>query len=152
MNDPLQRLKIMPWAGLFQVAALTTVIAIALDLMLIGLVTYSPLTQQVIQLLFADPLDTIMNVVVYVGVGALAVYVMETVFRKLIINIANLWGLVFCLAVVMIMASMLENLLGIPSLLIGSEQGSLLGLILGVFATTWKYWRYSSSCSRRRYR
>jgi len=142
----------MPWARLFQVAALTTILAIALDLMLLGLVIYSPLMREALHLLFADPLDVVMNVIVYVGVGALAVYVMETIFRKLIINVANLWGLVFCLAVVMTLASTLENLFGIPSLLIGAEQGSLLGLVLGVFATTWKYWRYSSRSGCRRCR
>jgi len=152
MNDPIQRLKAMPWAGLFQVAALTTAIAIALDLLLIWLLFHSPLTQAAFRLLLAHPLDAIMNVVVYVGIGALAVYLMETVFRKLVINIANLWGLIFCLAVVMTIASMLATSINLPSFLVGASQGSLMGLVIGVFATTWRHWRYSSAGSCRRCR
>lgn len=137
MRDPVYRLKIMPWGKLFQGAALTTVVAVLLDLALLILAVQVNLLARTLQLLFAPPLGIIMNIVVYVGVGVMGIRLLERFFPQLSLNSANLWGFLFCLMVVMALTSFLP----IPGLLIGASQGSVLGLLVGVFIGGMRYWR-----------
>jgi hypothetical protein len=64
-----------------------------------------------------------------IGVGAMAVYLLERFYQKIIINTANLWALVLCLAVFLL----LKSLLPLMPILISLDQLQLVGIILGIF-------------------
>ncbi|MDX2216810.1 MAG: hypothetical protein SFY66_26325 [Oculatellaceae cyanobacterium bins.114] len=140
MQNPVQRLKLIPWRDLLHVAGLALLLATFLDTVLAYLHLKNALVGDIFDLLLTPPLAVIMFVAVFAGVGALAVFLMERCFRQLIINTANLWALVLCLIIVIAIKAVLP----IPSLLLQADQASLMGLIVGVFLTSWKYWRYSS--------
>jgi hypothetical protein len=139
MRNPVQRLKLIPWLDLLQVAGLTVLLATFLDSVLVHLYIQYKLAEDAFNLLLTPPLGDLMAVALAAAIGALAVFLMERCFQRLVINTANLWALVFCLAI----AIALRALLPIPSLLLGSSQTSLLGLVVGVFVASWKYWRSS---------
>jgi hypothetical protein len=140
MNDPVRRLKTMPWLTLLQIAALTLLVVALAEFVILVLYSYVTVVRQALDMLFAPPLAIIMTIAIAGLVGALAVYLMERFFQRISINIANLWGLVLCLIVMIAVKSILP----VPNLFISLEQTSLIGLILGVFLKSVKYWkRYS---------
>lgn len=136
MSNPVQRLKLIPWLGLLQVAGLTILLVTFLDGLLAYLYATSQLVRDVFGLLFAPPLGNLLLLAIAVAVGAFAVYVMERGFQHLTINVANLWALVFCVAITLSIRSALP----VPGLL-GADQTTLIGMMLGVFLGSWKYWR-----------
>jgi hypothetical protein len=135
MSNPLRRLKFLPWTILFQDAALTVLIATLLDILIGSLNT--PLVRQAYTLLFSPPLGILMLIAVSMAVGALAVYLLEKIFRQVVINAAVLWALIPCLVIMIILKSWLP----IPFVLVDANQSSLLGIVLGVFLKGWNYWR-----------
>lgn len=127
----------MPWLTLFQVAALTLVAVTLLEFVIFTLYAYNLVVRQALNMLFSPPLDIILALAIAGAVGALAVYILERFFQHTPINTANLWGLVLCLIVMVAIKSFLP----IPSLFLSLGQTSLMGLVLGVFLKSVKYWR-----------
>jgi hypothetical protein len=72
-----------------------------------------------------------------IGVGALAVHLLDQFQRQIFINLGVLWGLIACLVVMV----WVRSLSGIPSLLPPS-QPALMGLIIGVFWRGKNHWRW----------
>ena len=73
---------------------------------------------------------------VAVGVGALAVYLLERLDR-LSINTASLWTLVLCLALLLFLKSLL-----LPTVLVDvNNEIQLVGIVIGVFWKSRPYWR-----------
>jgi hypothetical protein len=135
--NPVHQLKRMPWAALFQCAGATVALVTILDILLQQLYWRVPLVHRAIEILFTPPLGLILLIATYCGIGALAVYLLERKFQNVIINVANLWGLAFCLILLLIAKSFLP----IPSFIVGSGQGYSWGIIVGVFMISRKYWR-----------
>ena len=134
MRNPLQQLKYLPWLELFQVAALTTLIVTALDIVLIQIIlTLLSQTSSV----FIGTLISLSIFASAMGIGALAVALMERFFQQIYINTAILWALVFCLALLLLIKSYLQ----IPVLLTGMGYPQLIGIILGVSIKGRRYWR-----------
>lgn len=71
------------------------------------------------------------------GIGALALRVMEQVFRQIFLNTGVLWALVACLAVVLFIKSWLP----IPALLVTVGSSQVVGAMLGIFVVGKRYWR-----------
>jgi uncharacterized membrane protein len=71
-----------------------------------------------------------------VGIGALAVYLLEK-FYRLSVNTAVLWALVLCLAVCLVV----KSLLPIPDVLVKFNEIQLMGIAIGVFWKGRPYWR-----------
>jgi uncharacterized membrane protein len=69
---------------------------------------------------------------------------MERFFRQLIINTGMLWALILCLIVTISIKSIIQLFIPFPGLLLNLNQESLMGLVLGVFLVSWKYWRNST--------
>ena len=134
MRDPLQRLKYLPWLELFQAAALTTLIVTVLDIVLIQILLILPPQPSTF---FATILASLSIFAAAIGIGALAVYVMERFFRQIYINAAILWALVFCLALLLLIKSYLR----IPILLTGISYLQFIGMILGASLQGRRYWR-----------
>ncbi len=127
MSNPLRRFRHLPWKALIQSALLTVAIATVVDwLILVGL--RFQLIAQTLTLLYSGSLSPIMGLAVALGLGALAVYLLNRVFHQSIRNSANLWGLILCLIVVLMVKSWI-----IPGLILHSQQMAIIGIVLGVF-------------------
>ena len=137
MANPLRRLKFLPWRSLLQVSALTTIILVVLEFLLTLGYTQSPAINRTLSFLYTGSLGLLMTFFTAIGVGAMAVYLLERFYQKIIINTANLWALVLCLAVFLL----LKPLLPLMPILISLDQLQLVGIILGIFWKGRPYWQ-----------
>ncbi len=143
MANPLRQLKYLPWTSLIIASSMTLAIAITLELVL-GL-TYNQLDEgtqfTIVRILAAtlySPLLSLFTIVaIGVGIGALTVFLLETLKKKVFINAGVLWALILCLIVGLIIRSYIP----IPVFLTNVNQRQLVGMILGVFWKGKRYWR-----------
>ena len=136
MGNPLQRLKYLPWRSLFLLSSLIAVIVTAIDYLVVIGYNYSLVIQRTLTLLYTPPMGILVDFAFVVGIGALAVYLLEK-FSRLSINTAVLWALVLCLAVCLI----IKSLLPIPDVLVKFNEIQLMGIAIGVFWKGRPYWR-----------
>lgn len=137
MTNPLRRLKFLPWRSLIQVSALTTILVVVLEFLLTLGYTQSPTIKRTLSFLHAGPLGLLMTFAIAVGVGALAVYLLERFYQQVIINTASLWALVLCLVLFLL----LKSLIPLMPILVTLGQIQLIGIILGIFWKGRPYWR-----------
>lgn len=137
MRNPLHRLKFLPWLPLFKISSLMTIIVIVLDFLIVLGYSRSLAIKRSLSLLYAPPLGILVSFAVVVGVGALAVYLLERLCPQVIINTATLWALVLCLALCMVV----KALLPLPSVLVDLDETQLIAIIIGVFWKGRPYWR-----------
>ncbi|NEO21975.1 MAG: peptide chain release factor 1 [Moorea sp. SIO1F2] len=135
MNDPWNTFKQQPWLPLSKVAALTTVLVVALENLLIWVLTQSETFRL---LLFSRPLAIIWFMAAAIGVGVLGVYICERWQSQVFLKTSSLWALVLCL----IVGLLLKSQLPIPFGLVGFSMNAVIGVILGVFWKGRPYWRY----------
>lgn len=133
MTDPLRRLKFLPWRSLFQVAALTILIAAVLDFLLRLGYTESALIRSSL----SSPFALFIGAAAGVGVGTLAVYILERWYSQVVINAGILWALILCLALGLVV----KLLLRLPGILIGLDEIQLITIVVGVFWKGRPYWR-----------
>lgn len=138
MRDPLSRLKTIPWLILLQNAALSVLAATALDLVLLQALSWLPRNGiagllPLLQLLFVA-----LPFLAGFGIGGLALKLMERIFSQVYLDTATLWGMVPCLA----LALGLKGLLPIPGLIVGLSYPQVVGVVLGIFLTGKRHWRY----------
>jgi hypothetical protein len=137
MRNPLQRLKYLPWLPLSLTALATAVITYLLELMLALSYQYLPGAQGVLALLFSPILSVIVFFAIALGIGALAVFWLESVYPRLAINTGILWALALCVMV----AFFLKSLLPLPVNLVTPGQFLLIGIVVGIFWKGKRYWR-----------
>jgi hypothetical protein len=137
MNNPLRRLRQLPWVPLFLISLLTLFWASVLELLLGFGSVYVPLVNRALDMLFTPPLNIIMGLAVAVGLGALAVLFLEIVYPQLLINSGVLWALVLCLFLLVVVRSILP----IPTTLLEPSYSMLIGSMLGIFLKGKPYWR-----------
>lgn len=137
MANPLRRLKFLPWRSLLQVSALTTLIVVVLEFLLTLGYFQSAVIKRTLSFMYAGSLSLLITFVTAIGVGAMAVYLLERFYQKIIINSASLWALVLCLALFFL----LKSLIPLMPILISLDQLELIGIILGVFWKGRPYWR-----------
>ena len=138
MTNPLRRLKFLPWRSLFLVSSLITLIVIVLDILLTLGYHQSLAIERALNLLYTPPLGILVNLAVIVGIGALAVYLLEKLYPKAILNAATLWALVLCLAICLVVKSLLGV---VPNVLVNFDETQLIGMMVGVFWKGRPYWR-----------
>jgi len=136
MRNPLERLRLLPWVPLLLVATMTMVILFGIEMTLDILVQVAGFGQ-VLALLFTPPLGLLMVIAIGAGTGALSVWLLETIRPDVVINSGVLWALVGCLLLV----SLIRQWLPLPSL-VSLDEATLMGMLLGVFLTGRRYWRY----------
>jgi len=79
-----------------------------------------------------------MPVAAAIGLGALAVYLLERQCTQVSINSSNLWALVPCL----LLTLWLKSLLPLDSFgLLSLSESVLIGIIVGIFWKGRPYWR-----------
>jgi len=134
----LDQLKRLPWRSLLQVAALTTVIIAVGEAILFWAFSESFISRNLLKLLLYGPFGILMPVAAAIGLGALAVYLLERQCTQVSINSSNLWALVPCL----LLTLWLKSLLPLDSFgLLSLSQPVLIGIIVGVFWKGRPYWR-----------
>lgn len=137
MRDPLWRLKSLPWITLLQAAGLAVALATLADILLVqvlnqllGGVTGG--LMPIVQMLLL-----VLPVAVGFGIGALTLVIMERVFPRIYLDTATLWGLVPCVALVLL----LRGTLPIPGFFVAMGYPQLVGVLLGLFITGKRHWR-----------
>lgn len=128
MANPLRGFRYLPWADLFKAAFLAVFIVAVLDWLLIQVGIRSELVENAIVLLYAPPLGIVIGFAVAFCLGSLSVFLLERLCRQPISNHANLWGLLLCLLVVLMVKSWF-----VEGLLLHSQQLAIIGAIFGVF-------------------
>ena len=100
----------------------------------------SPLVKNIVVTLLSPPLGLIVTLAIGVGVGALGLYLLETIYANLRIDTGVMWALVPCLIVaIALKVTILAEAL--PLTLVGLSQTQLIGVVLGVFLKGKRYWR-----------
>lgn len=132
----LDSLKRLPWRSLFLVAALTVAIATVAEQLLFWAFQESAIAQQTLSMVLFPPLGTLIPLVIPMGLGALAVYVLERWQTQVFINTAGLWALVPCLLLSLWLKSFL-----VPDFLLNLSKITLMGIVLGIFWQGRRYWR-----------
>jgi hypothetical protein len=136
MSKFWQRFQRIPWRELFSVAIASNLALLALELLLGLSLMYSPPIRAFLQILFRSPLGVLLPVGVTIALGALAVYIMEKWNQQYLLNRANLWALVLCLSLILIV----KVFIPVPLVLVDLSQISLMGIIIGVFWKGRPYW------------
>ncbi|MBV8883696.1 MAG: peptide chain release factor 1, partial [Chroococcidiopsidaceae cyanobacterium CP_BM_RX_35] len=119
MTDPLRRLKFLPWRSLIQVSALVTLIVVVLEFLLVLGYEQSPGIRSAIVTLSRPPLGLLLPFAIAVGLGALAVYLLERLHQQVSINTSCLWALVLCLALLLLFKSLVPQ---IPAILVAFNE------------------------------
>ncbi len=142
MTDPLRRLQYQPWRALLQVSTLTLALVAIVEFLLSIGYTHFRVIHRMLSLLYAPPLDIVLFFATAVGVGALAVYLLDRFFPQVFINTASLWALVPCLVLFLVLKSLLlKSLLLSPLFLLEGRDFGLVGIVIGVFWKGRPYWR-----------
>lgn len=137
MANPLRRLKFLPWRSLLQVSTLTTLIITVLEFLLTLGFIQSAIIKRTLSFIYTGSLGLLITFATAIGVGAMAVYILERFYQQVIINSASLWALVLCLALLFLV----KSLIPLMPILISLDQTQLIGIILGVFWKGRPYWR-----------
>jgi hypothetical protein len=139
MSNPLRRLKFLPWRPLFLLSSLVTLIVVVLDFLLTIGYNLSPVLARIITLMYSGSLGIIVQFAGVVGVGVLAVYLLEKIFSNVTVNTAVLWTLVLCLTLCLILRSFLP----IPEILVSiyNNETQLIAIVIGIFWKGRPYWR-----------
>ena len=135
MSDFLRRLKILPWREMLQIAALVNLTVLGIELFL-AWGTKIPAISNALRLLYSSSLGILVPVAIAIGMGSLAVYLLEYWQQQFMLNQTNLWLLVFCLFLGIFLKSLL-----LPPFFISLSEATLIGIAVGVFWKGRPYWR-----------
>jgi hypothetical protein len=131
-------LKSIPWLSLLKSSALAVIGWALVSTLLYFGNQYVPGLQGFFALLLAPPMNLITNTLVGCLIGAFSLFLLEKSERFL--NTTHLWFLVLALAIGMLVYTWspfrIYRLLGISY-----SQGTLIGIILGIFGFGNKHWR-----------
>lgn len=130
--DSLQRL---PWRSLIYTALATVVVVTLLDVSFIVLSLTAPVTGRLLDILFNPPLGVFTQFALAMGIGALAVLLLERIDR-FCITTGSLWALAFCL----IVGCLLRLLVPVASLFTPAGQFQFVAMIVGLFWKGRPYW------------
>ncbi|MCL6433357.1 MAG: hypothetical protein K6T90_03935 [Leptolyngbyaceae cyanobacterium HOT.MB2.61] len=137
MSNPLRPLKFLPWRSLFQAALLTAVIVIFLEFILFVATQQFPDLKAFIEKALVPTLGIILSVATGVGVGALAVVILERSGCPAM-NTNSLWGLVACIFLIFLV----RRFFPLPTLLFDVDPAHIVSMIVGVFWKGRSYWRW----------
>ena len=138
MRKPLARLKFLPCRSLFQAAFVAVVLlALPVDVLLLLASRYSdqsPVLESLLSLLLSPLFSLTISLGLPIGLGALAVYVLERIDPSSI-STGSLWALVLCVVLLLLLEKVL--LLGAP----GFSMTVLALIAVGVFWKGRSHWR-----------
>ncbi|NES73950.1 MAG: hypothetical protein F6K24_56580 [Okeania sp. SIO2D1] len=89
-------------------------------------------------MLFSSPIfGVLIPVGAAIGMGALAVYLLEFWQKQWLLNNSSLWALVLCLFI----GLLFKSLFPLPPVLVSASRASLISLAIGVFWKGRPYWQ-----------
>jgi hypothetical protein len=134
----MHRLKYIPWRSLLQVSGLTIAIALAVEILITLISAQSAAIRRSLLALYSPPLGILVSLAIAFGVGVLAVYLLERFFyRQVVLNTGSLWALVPCIALFLLV----KSLLPLPIALISLGYEQIVGIVVGIFWKGRSYWR-----------
>ncbi|NEQ75326.1 MAG: peptide chain release factor 1 [Okeania sp. SIO2C9] len=137
-NNIWQRLKSLPWRELFLVSFIAILAVVATEVLLILSFTYFVVILKPLSMLFSSPIfGVLIPVGAAVGMGALAVYLLEFWQKQWLLNNSSLWTLVLCLFI----GLLFKSLFPLPPVLVSASRASLISLAIGVFWKGRPYWQ-----------
>jgi len=136
MSRFFRPLKYIPWLVLGQIAALAVLILIVFEGLVWVLVNQVPLVRNLLNVILASPANPLFFLAIAFAVGAISVLLLERLRRDVMITGGNLWALVLCLLLLLALRSLLPI-----QPLVGENETTLIGVILGVFWQGRRYWR-----------
>lgn len=135
MGNPLSRLKYLPWRSLFLAGGLAVLLLIVpIESLLQQLAQSGSESSQWVITLLNSPLGVIIGLAIPVGLGALAVFLLERLDRTSI-STGSLWGLVLCT----LLARIVQTLIFYRE--VQTNELELVGIVLGVFWKGRPYWK-----------
>jgi hypothetical protein len=138
MNEIWQRFKGLPWQELSLVSLIATLTVVASEVLLILSLTYFFVILKPLNMLFSSPVfGVLIPIGAAVGMGALAVYLLEWWQKQWLLNNSTLWALVLCLFI----GLLLKSFLPLPAIFLTASKASLISLAVGVFWKGRPYWR-----------
>ncbi|MEB3342054.1 peptide chain release factor 1 [Okeania sp.] len=138
MNNIWQILKKLPWQELSLVSLIATLTVVTSEILLIFSLTHFLAILKSFNILFSSPFfGVLIPIGVAVGMGALAVCLLEWWQKQYLLNNSSLWALVLCLFI----GLLLKSFLPFPSVLLSASRASLISLAIGVFWKGRPYWR-----------
>ena len=138
MNNIWQRLKNLPWQELSLVSLVATLTVVASEVLLRLSLIYFFVILKPLNMLFSSPIfGVLIPIGVAVGMGALAVYLLEWWHKQWLLNNSSLWALVLCLFI----GLLLKSFFPLPAILLTASKASLISLAVGVFWKGRPYWR-----------
>lgn len=137
MANPLRRLKFLPWRSLLQVSTITTLIIVVIEFILTLGFIQSAVIHSTLSFIYTGSLGLLITFATAIGVGAIAVFILERFYQQVIINSASLWALVPCL----VLLFLLKSLIPLMPILISLDEIQLIGIIIGIFWKGRPYWR-----------
>ncbi|MEL7331405.1 MAG: hypothetical protein AAFN12_04115 [Cyanobacteria bacterium J06560_2] len=141
MTNRFGSLKYLPWALLFQSAAVTIAIAVVLDFLLLQGLTL--IIQQAPQLVTKLPrlmlryTGLLAPLAAAYGIGALAILITTRFFREIRLAANIIWALVGALALLLWASTFLP----VPGLLRMANTATVVSMALGAFFSSKRYWR-----------
>ncbi len=136
MSRFFRPLKYIPWLVLGQIAALAVLILIVFEGLVWVLVNQVPLVRNLLNVILVSPANPLFFLAIAFVVGAISVLLLERLRRDVMITGGNLWALVLCLLLLLALRSLLPI-----QPLVGENETTLIGVILGVFWQGRRYWR-----------
>jgi hypothetical protein len=136
MSRFFRPLKYIPWLVLGQIAALAVLILVVFEGLVWALVNQVPLVRNLLNVILTSPVNPLFFLAIAFAVGAIAVLLLERLRRDVIITAGNLWALVLCLLLLVALRSLLPI-----QPLVGENETTLIGVIMGVFWQGRRYWR-----------
>lgn len=131
-------MKYLPWLPLFQSAGLTVLAATAIDILIGITLSYLP---QLGRMLVGTPfLFLALSLAASFGVGALGLFFTQQFFHEVRLGTNTIWALVACLAVALIVKSLLSF---IPTLFLsGFSLQTVMLVAVGCFTVGRRHWYY----------
>ncbi|WP_299491741.1 hypothetical protein [Acaryochloris sp. IP29b_bin.137] len=133
----MHQLKSLPWQVLVNTSAITIGLVTGLDY---GLSLLLPPASQIqVVSMFSSPLRLLYSAAVDAVIGILGVMVLEKLIGpRPSIYLSTLWALILCL----LMALVVRSLMPIPGVFLSQlHQISIVGILVGVFGKSQRYWR-----------
>jgi hypothetical protein len=134
MNNPWRSLKFLPWLTLLQIAALATLIAKVIDLVLAYSLIQVSFLRQILRLFLIPDLLLLAS---GFGIGLLAVVLLERLCQRLSITGGILWALGACFFLTLWLAGLVS-----PSVFVSLSEASFIAVLLGIFWQGRRYWRW----------
>jgi len=145
MSNPFRSLQYLPWALLFQSAAVTVIIGALIEFLIFQLAT--ALTRLTLgetgEWLFGVFFGVLLPLLLAVGLGALALLVAARLFQQIPLRKDTLWALVACVIVLLPIKNLLMSGFGFANpFSVSLGVVSIVLIAVGLFSAGRRYWRY----------